>query len=78
MRYELDGHALLIAHNFGHKPCVASLPASAVKANQLTSLLSTEVSTADASGKHLIELEPYGYRWLRIGEFDRNPNAPED
>jgi maltose alpha-D-glucosyltransferase / alpha-amylase len=78
MRYELDGHALLIAHNFGRKPCVASLPASAVKTKQLTSLLSIDVSTADASGKHLIELEPYGYRWLRIGEFDRNPNAPED
>jgi maltose alpha-D-glucosyltransferase/alpha-amylase len=25
---------------------------------------------ADASGKHCLLLEPYGYRWFRVGGLD--------
>jgi maltose alpha-D-glucosyltransferase/alpha-amylase len=27
-------------------------------------------SEADASGKHCFLLEPYGYRWFRVGGLD--------
>jgi maltose alpha-D-glucosyltransferase / alpha-amylase len=37
---------------------------------QLVNLLSNDHSTPDASSKHRILLEPYGYRWFRIGGLD--------
>jgi maltose alpha-D-glucosyltransferase/alpha-amylase len=33
-------------------------------------LLSGENSTPDASGEHCLLLEPYGYRWFRLGGLD--------
>jgi maltose alpha-D-glucosyltransferase/alpha-amylase len=33
-------------------------------------LLSNDHSLRDASGKHSMLLEPYGYRWFRIGGLD--------
>ena len=36
----------------------------------LVNLLSQENSDADASGKHRLLLEPYGYRWFRVGGLD--------
>ena len=37
----------------------------------LLNLLSQEQSRADDRGGHSIELEPYGYRWLRAGGLER-------
>jgi maltose alpha-D-glucosyltransferase/alpha-amylase len=37
---------------------------------QLVNLLSDDHSTPNASGKHSVMLEPYGYRWFRIGGLD--------
>ena len=42
----------------------------AVRDGQLVNLLSNDHSTPDASGNHSILLEPYGYRWLRMGGLD--------
>jgi maltose alpha-D-glucosyltransferase/alpha-amylase len=39
-------------------------------------LLAQERCVADAGGRHTIELEPYGYRWLRVGDMER-PIAEE-
>jgi maltose alpha-D-glucosyltransferase/alpha-amylase len=39
-------------------------------------LLSQDRSEAGADGRHLIELEPYGYRWLREGDMERP--VPDD
>ncbi len=36
----------------------------------LTNILSNDHSVADASGRHSILLEPYGYRWFRVGGQD--------
>ena len=33
----------------------------------LTNILSDEHSRAEDSGAHRIALEPYGYRWYRVG-----------
>jgi maltose alpha-D-glucosyltransferase/alpha-amylase len=36
----------------------------------LVNLLSDEHSRGDARGRHTVMLEPYGYRWFRIGGLD--------
>jgi hypothetical protein len=34
-------------------------------------MLSQDRSEPDGRGRHTIELEPYGYRWLRLGDTER-------
>ena len=36
----------------------------------LVNLLADDHSRADASGRHCVLLEGYGYRWSRVGELD--------
>ena len=36
----------------------------------LTNIISSDHSSADSTGRHLILLEPYGYRWFRVGGAD--------
>jgi maltose alpha-D-glucosyltransferase/alpha-amylase len=38
--------------------------------NLLINLLAEDHSRADSSGRHRIVLEPYGYRWYRVGGLD--------
>jgi maltose alpha-D-glucosyltransferase/alpha-amylase len=71
MRYQWNGRALIAVHNFADRPCAVRLRAEGPEGHTLTNLLSQEESTADASGRHLLHLEPYGYRWLRVGRLDR-------
>ena len=37
----------------------------------LVNLLAQSESHADESGRHTIELEPYGYRWFRAGALNQ-------
>ena len=69
IRYEWNGRATLALHNFSDQPTTLRIRDGG--ADTLTNLLSQEQSTADKSGRHTIELEPYGYRWLRGGEPER-------
>jgi maltose alpha-D-glucosyltransferase / alpha-amylase len=45
-----------------------SLPGEAAKL--LVNLLSENHSRANKRGKHKLVLEPYGYRWYRVGGLD--------
>ena len=36
----------------------------------LINLLAEDHSRADADGRHHVLLEPYGYRWYRVGGLD--------
>jgi hypothetical protein len=38
---------------------------------KLVSLLSDRDSAPDGSGRHVIELEPYAYRWYKLGGTDK-------
>jgi len=40
------------------------------RARRLINLLTGDHSAADGAGRHRIELEPYGYRWYRVGGLD--------
>jgi maltose alpha-D-glucosyltransferase / alpha-amylase len=64
MRYEWNGRSLVILHNFTSSPRAARLPAK-VKSPVLTDLLWNNDSRANESGRHVIRLQPYDYRWFR-------------
>jgi maltose alpha-D-glucosyltransferase/alpha-amylase len=69
IRYEWNGRVTLALHNFSDQPAVVRVPGGGCET--LANLLSQERSDADKAGHHTVELEPYGYRWLRAGEPER-------
>jgi len=71
LRYDWNGRATIVLHNFDDKPCAVRLRAEGPEGRRLTNLLAQEASDADESGHHWIRLEPYGYRWLRVGDLER-------
>ena len=71
MRYDWDERTSVFLHNFGANPTAVRLRIDAPDGNVLTNLLRAERSEADESGRHLIDLDPYGYRWYRVGSLDR-------
>lgn len=72
MRYDWRDHTLIIVHNFTSKSRVARLDASAAGSTFLTDLLWTNDCQADEHGRHVIELDPYAYRWFRGKGVDRS------
>ena len=64
MRYEWNGRSLVILHNFTSSPRAVRLPAK-VKCPVLSDLLWNNDSRANESGRHVIRLQPYDYRWFR-------------
>jgi maltose alpha-D-glucosyltransferase/alpha-amylase len=43
----------------------------------LVNLLSGDHSRANTAGKHTVLMEPYGYRWYRLGGLDYLLNRSE-
>ena len=70
LRYDWRNNSLLFVHNLSPIPTEVKFRAGAKVDGQLVNLLSNDHSTPNASGKHRILLEPYGYRWFRIGGLD--------
>jgi maltose alpha-D-glucosyltransferase/alpha-amylase len=72
LRYDWRANSVVVVHNLSNVPCETFVDIGLPKgqANHLINLLSDEHSTALDSGKHCILLEPYGYRWFRVGGLD--------
>ena len=74
MCYEWNQRTLVTLHNFTSKPRAVVLDGKAVGAQagagKLVDLLALNDSQADESGRYLVELQPYDYRWLRVGGID--------
>jgi len=70
IRYDWRNNSILFVHNLSAVPTEVEFGPSAKIDGQLVNLLASDHSTPDASGKHCILLEPYGYRWFRIGGLD--------
>ena len=70
LRYDWRNNSVLFVHNLSPIPTEVKFGAGAKVDGQLVNLLSNDHSTPNASGKHRILLEPYGYRWFRIGGLD--------
>jgi maltose alpha-D-glucosyltransferase / alpha-amylase len=71
LRYKWKGAAILIAHNFTDAPCAVRLDLNeeSGEAQPLVNLLSHDHLEADEAGGYPLVLEPYGYRWFRIGQL---------
>ncbi|MGJ4926410.1 alpha-amylase family protein [Bradyrhizobium sp. HKCCYLS2038] len=72
MRYDWRNNSVLFVHNLDEKPREISFDASLPDdtGKLLINLLSEDHSHADDRGRHTLVLEPYGYRWYRVGGLD--------
>jgi len=70
MRYNWRNNFVLFVHNLSPIPTEVKFGPKTKVDGQLINLLSNDHSFPDASGKHSMMLEPYGYRWFRIGGLD--------
>jgi len=70
--YEWRNNAVCFVHNLSAEPRELMLKAAAVgkDAALLVNLLAENHSRANKRGRHHIVLEPYGYRWYRVGGLD--------
>jgi maltose alpha-D-glucosyltransferase/alpha-amylase len=78
MRYDWENHTSVFIHNFGEKPCAIRLRIDGPDGGAMVNLLSQETSAADADGRHLVDLEPYGYRWFRTGGLEKPISSRTD
>jgi maltose alpha-D-glucosyltransferase / alpha-amylase len=71
-RYDWRNNAVLFLHNLAGEaiPATFTVNAGGGKDQVLVNLLSDDHSKGDAKGKHSVRMEPYGYRWYRIGGLD--------
>jgi maltose alpha-D-glucosyltransferase/alpha-amylase len=80
LRYDWRNNSVVVVHNLSAVPREVQLDVG-VKENArkeadrsdddyLVNLIGADHSEADASGKHCFLLEPYGYRWFRVGGLD--------
>jgi maltose alpha-D-glucosyltransferase/alpha-amylase len=72
IRYDWRGNAALFVHNFSALPLEVRLSPGAEGTHDslLVNLLADGNSATGEDGKHCILLEPYGYRWYRVGGLD--------
>jgi maltose alpha-D-glucosyltransferase/alpha-amylase len=72
LRYVWRGNAVLLVHNLANEPIEARFDAGGDPrgTGMLINVLSEDHSRADANGKHTVLMEPYGYRWYRVGGLD--------
>jgi maltose alpha-D-glucosyltransferase/alpha-amylase len=71
LRYDWNGRSTIVLHNFAERPCSVRLRVPGPDGRCLTNLLSQDVTERDDNGGHEIELEAYGYRWLRLGTLEQ-------
>lgn len=72
MRYDWRGNAAVFLHNFGEEGCDVAFHSGGMEGepDHLVNLLSTDHSRPGPDGRHHVTLEPYGYRWYRLGRLD--------
>ena len=70
IRYDWRHNSVVVVHNLGATPREVWLKLDSEGSGCLANLLSGENSNSDASGEHCLLLEPYGYRWFRVGGLD--------
>ena len=67
LRYNWRNNSVLVLHNLAGEAREATLHLGDRAGHTLSNLLTSDHSEADARGRHHLILEPYGYRWYRIG-----------
>lgn len=72
MRYLWRNNAVLFLHNFNAEGRTVKFRSKGQEGepDRLVNLLSDDHSTSGTDGRHHVTLEPYGYRWYRVGGLD--------
>ena len=70
IRYDWRNNSVVVVHNLSAEPREVLLDVGVEDSQCLVNLLSQENTNADATGKYRLLLEPYGYRWYRVGGLD--------
>src|SRR4029077_5763424 len=75
MRYDWRNNSVLFVHNLDGKPrevafAVGLTGENAPQGRMLVNLLSEDHSRAGEVGRPGLVIEPYGYRWYRVGGLD--------
>ena len=72
IRYDWRNNSVVCLHNLSGEPKEVrfTVRAEGEDSSVLVNLLSEDHSYPEKKGKHRILLEPYGYRWFRIGGLD--------
>jgi maltose alpha-D-glucosyltransferase/alpha-amylase len=72
LRYDWRNNSVLFLHNLANEPreIEFSTGLAAEANNLLINLLGPDHSRAGAGSRHRVCLEPYGYRWYRVGGLD--------
>jgi maltose alpha-D-glucosyltransferase/alpha-amylase len=60
-------NAVVAVHNFADEACEVAVAIPGAEHTPLTDLLLPEHCAPDNRGRHVLVLEPYGYRWFRVG-----------
>jgi maltose alpha-D-glucosyltransferase/alpha-amylase len=71
MQYDWNDRSTVAVHNFSDRPRPITLRPKGAGKLPLVNLLSHDHSAPDPQGRHHVELEPYGYRWFRVGGIER-------
>lgn len=72
LRYHWRNNSVVFLHNLAPEAREVHFSAEDAEGPEvlLVNLLSDQHSRGDARGRHTVVLEPYGYRWFRIGGLD--------
>jgi maltose alpha-D-glucosyltransferase/alpha-amylase len=72
LRYDWRNNSVLVVHNLADTPCEVAFSVGVNDGSEkvLINLLSEDHSRAGKDGRHRVVLEPYGYRWYRVGGLD--------
>jgi maltose alpha-D-glucosyltransferase/alpha-amylase len=71
MRYDWRNNSVLCVHNLSSEPREVSISLAKNERDcTLVNVLSDDHSTPDDKGRHKLMLEPYAYRWYRVGGLD--------
>ncbi|HWK09644.1 MAG TPA: alpha-amylase family protein [Vicinamibacterales bacterium] len=71
IRYDWNDRSTIVLHNFLDRPRTVRVRIEREPPCALINLLSDARTDPDSRGRHVLELEPYGYRWLRLGDTER-------
>jgi maltose alpha-D-glucosyltransferase/alpha-amylase len=72
LRYRWRNNSVVFLHNLAAEATEVTFKAEDEEGPEvlLVNLLADDHSRGDAKGRHTVMLEPYGYRWFRIGGLD--------
>ena len=78
IQYDWNDRCTIVLHNFADRTTKVRLRVDGRPPCPLVNLLSQDRSEPDEMGRHVIEMEPYGYRWFRVGDPERPLTAEKN